>query len=322
MRKYLAVILFTLMCALVANGQRTQPNRLPFPRPAASISSQPRPAATPYWDPNRKLNLNGPAKGDRRITTEQDFKFRINPVTRAVLLDALGRPLGTIKAGSQVKINKGAQRVIVGPNGERKVYELVLGARLDNPASPSPSPSPSYGSGFMLRTNIHPEDRLKFEPPKTTKVKGPTTARPITGGNPTDKSLGYFNQGKFVPYKFKDRKTGKGYTDSNRESTDYLARPLPGNKAYVNILSKLPGRGGTAASVIKIERKNPVNFHVLKNVPPKTIPLYKSGGKEKVGSMTFVKGYINDPKTHKKIVGWTAEKTLKPKPAPKKKKKS
>jgi hypothetical protein len=170
------------------------------------------------------------------------------------------------------------------------------------------------------RKKIDASDRPRLQLPKAPNVHGPTTAYSLTGGNPKDKTLGYFEQGKFIPYKFRDRKTGRGYTDPHRESTDYVARPLAGQK-YVNILNKLPGKGGTAVSVIAVDRKKPVNFHVLKDVAPKTVDLYKPGGK-KAGSMTFVKGYVNDPKTNQKVVGWAAKKALDPKPTAAAKKKS
>lgn len=300
MRKQVVVIFLTLMCVFVAKGQQTQPN-----------TAQPRPAV-PYWDPNRKLNPNGPAKGDRRITTRDDFKFAIR--SDAKVTDALGRVLGTIATGSRVQINKNAQRWIVGPNGKRELYELALGAPFKNPAGGTPV----HASGFVRLKDINLNDRPAIDVAKIPKVKGPTTAYALTGGNPKDKSLGSYTNGNFVPYKFRDRQTGLGYTHSHRESTDYVTRPIAAQKSYVNILNKLPGKGGTAVSVIKIDPKHPVKFHRLDNVKPKTISLYKPGG-TKAGSMTFVKGYINDPKTDKKVVGWVAKKALTPKPAAKKK---
>ncbi|HEV7683204.1 MAG TPA: hypothetical protein VGO68_13825 [Pyrinomonadaceae bacterium] len=310
MKKSLLIIFCVLTCAFLVNGQSANPPlRFPVTQVPASPRSPLRPAAPiGYWDPNRKLNPNGPAHGNPRLTTEQDFKFKLKD--SASLRDALGKPLGTIAPGTHFKINKSAGRMIIGPDKKLHMYEFVLGAKLKKGPGDS---EPSYGSGFVRRSAIPVPQRPALDHPKSPKVKGPTTAYSITGGNPTSAKLGQFDsQKQFVPYKFKDRKTGKGYTTPHRESTDYLARPV-GSNSYVNVLSKLPGKGGTAAVVYKVDKKNPVIFHRLTNVPAKTVKLYKKGGDES-GSMKFLKGYVTDPKTHEKTVGWVAQDALKAKP--------
>lgn len=294
-----------------------RPSPIPPVRYPIATPSSNKPVVPGFWDPNRKVNPKGPANGDRRYTTKQDFRFSIPRTTR--LLDGFGRPLGTIAPGTKVQINKGAEKVMIGPKGKPIVFELVLGAKLKDPSGGS---AIVYGTGLVPRSKIPDLSQQQLHLPKAVKVKGPTTPYLITGGNPKDKDLGSFNRQtkEFVPYKFLDRKTGRGYNVAHRESSDYVARPLGKQKAYVNVLSKLPGRGGTATSVYKISKNNPVIFHRLKDVSSKSVKLYEKDGAYTGKKMKFLKGYVVDPKTHQKTVGWVAEKAVTPKPKPKSKK--
>jgi hypothetical protein len=347
MRKSLIIFLSILSCALFANGQGSRPGislprgsnlppvRLPLPprqpiltpvvrNPLATSSSRSA-VSTRYWDPNRAVNPNGPAQGNPMRTTRRDFRFPARDNTP--LRDGRGNLLGTLAPGTRIQINKGAEKVMVGPDGRRHVYELVLGARLNDPARGSAN-SKIYGSGLIRRSAIPVQDRPTLRLPKPQRVTGPTTAYSLTGGRPKDTDLGYFNsKHEFVPYKFGNGKPPRGYSKQtpHRESTDYVARPIgPKNsqqKSYVNVLSKLPGSGGTATTVYKVDKLHPVTFHRLRDVPAKSVKLYKPGGAEPMRNMKFVKGYVVDPKTGQKTVGWAAEKAMKPKPAPQKGKK-
>lgn len=67
---------------------------------------------------------------------------------------------------------------------------------------------------------------------------------------------------KRVPLKFQDprEKRPRGFSGMHQEANDYLPRPIsrrPSNdQFYVNVLRTLPGRGGIARSVVKIDRGN------------------------------------------------------------------
>jgi hypothetical protein len=331
MRKSLAIVLCILACTLCISAQGSRPG-MPFPQglrlPRTPLPITPIPIRQPaplpimrkpYWDVNRAVNPNGPAHGNPNYTTKQDFRFPIN-TPNAPLRDGRGHLLGTLVPGARVQINKGAEKVMVGPDGKRHVYEFVLGAKLNGPPG-APANSVIYGSGLVERSMIKskPELHLQQQP---KRVKGPTTAYSLTGGNSRDTDLGYFNsKHEFVPYKFGTGNPPRGYKTPHRESTDYIARPLgvknSQQKSYVNVLGKLPGKGGTATTVYEVDKTHPVTFQRLKNVPAQTVKLYKAGGTKSQGSMKFIKGYVEDPKTRLKTVGWVAEKAVKPKPASK-----
>lgn len=341
MRNVLAIVLCILACALFANGQVSRSN-VPAPR-ASQLRITPSPifplvprlpapgwivvnpllqragAGQRYFDPFRAINPNGPARGNPKSTTRQDFRFTIRPNTP--VRDGRGNLLGTIAPGHQVQINKGAEKVMVGPDGKRHVYELVLGAKLNAVAN-----SKVYGSGLVRRSAIPVQDRPALHLAKPKPVKGPTTAYSITGGNPKDPDLWYLNdKHKLVPYKFGTGKPARGYTVPHRQGTDYVARPLdkndPKKNAYVNVLSRLPGKGGTATSVFKVDKDHPITFQRLKNVPSKTVKLFEAGKTTPGKPMKFLKGYVVDPKTKQKTLGWVAEKAVKPKSTPKAQKK-
>jgi hypothetical protein len=334
MRNVLAIVLCILACSLFANGQGSRSN-LPAqrgsllritPSPIFPIAPrQPAPwsiESKRYFDPLRAVNPNGPAHGNLKYTTKQDFKFAIRPNTP--LRDGRGNLLGTIAPG-RVQINKGAAKVMIGPDGKRHVYELVLGAKL-NPVTNAPANSKVYGSGLVRRSAIPVQDRPALHLAKPKSVKGPTTAYAITGGDPKDPDLWYLNdKHKPVPYKFGTGKPPRGYTVAHRQGTDYVARPLdkndPKKKAYVNVLSRLPGKGGTATSVFMVDKDHPITFQRLKNVPSKTVKLYEAGKSKPGKPMTFLKGFVVDPKTKQKTIGWVAEKAVKPKSTPKAQKK-
>jgi hypothetical protein len=338
MKKSLAIVLCILACALFVNAQGSRPG-MPFPQglrlpqrpfpimPIPTRQPAPLPIAgkKPYWDINRAVNPNGPAHGNPKYTTLQDFRFPVS-IADAPLRDGRGHVLGTLAPGAKVQINKGAEKVMVGPDGKRHVYEFVLGAKLNGQPS-APANSAIHASGLVRRSAIRVEDRPALHLQQQPKqVKGPTTAYSLTGGNPKDKDLGYYNpKHEFVPYKFGSGNPPRGYTTPHRESTDNVARPLSVQnskpKSYVNVLSKLPGKGGTATTVYEVNKSHPVTFQRLKDVPAKTVKLYKPGGTKPQGSMTFIKGYVNDPKTSQKTVGWVAEKAVKPKTASKSEKK-
>ncbi|HXD30202.1 MAG TPA: hypothetical protein VN643_03745 [Pyrinomonadaceae bacterium] len=278
-----------------------------------------------YWDRLRYVNKTGPAHGNPRVTTRQDFRFPIRPNTP--LRDGRGRLLGTLAPNTRIQINKGAARVMVGPDGKRHVYEFALGTRLNN-LSGSPANSRIYGSGLVRRSAIPVKERPPLRLAKSQPVKGPTTSYVITGGNPQDPKLGHRNsKNEYVSYKFGHGNPPRGYTQRNRKATDYVRRPLDGNrppqKSYVNLLNRLPGqgRGGTATSVFRVDKNHPITFHRLKNVHSRTVKLYDAGGKKPQGSMKFLKGYVVDPKTGQKTVGWMAQKAVKPKSALKAEKK-
>jgi len=344
MRKFPVIVLCVLAGAMSARGQAASfnpPVRLGAQRPLTpvptaspifrrliSVPASPNPvvristagagAGKRYWDPFRSVNPNGPAKGDPKHLTKQDFKFPVRPFTP--LRDGRGNLLGRAAPGTRIQINRGAEKVMIGPDGRRHVYELAVGIRFANPSG-SLADRKTYGTALVRRSAIPVKDRPPLRLPERSSVKGPTTAYAITGGKLHDKDLGYFNaRHEFVPYKFGHGKPARGYTQPHRQTTDNTVHRVAPGTAYVPMLSRLPGHGDTATTVLRVDKNHPITFHRLKDVHSRTVKLYKAGGSTPKATMTFIKGYVVDPKTKEKTVGWMAQKAMKPKSSLKKEK--
>lgn len=218
-----------------------------------------------------------------------NINFSLKP--QPVLRDSLGNTRGTV-VSTKAKVNYGATRTMLGPDGKPAKYHYVWDVRLQNG---------DKVSGYLPRS----EFKIKPKMPTVTVKRppaGPRTPYTITGGNPESSKFGRVVGKDFEPYKVNPRYTGGG-----RNGTDYLRRPGD----YVNQNFNLPGtgKGGVSHNVYPIG----TTVHRVKSIPSYTVPLYNPGGTKKVSEMKFVLVTVRGTKQtmFKSQTGWVALDALK-----------
>lgn len=216
-----------------------------------------------------------------------DFLLKSQPVLR----DSLGNIRGSVVSPT-AKVNFGATRTMLGPDGKPAKYHQVWDVRLQNG---------DHASGYVQRS----EFAVKPQMPTVTMKRppaGPRTPYTITGGKPESSKFGRVVDGKFEPYKVNPRYTGGGQT-----GTHYLWRP----GGYVNQNFNLPGtgKGGVSHNAYPIG----TTVYRIKSVPSVAVPLYDRGGTKQVGEMKFVLGTVPGTKQtmNKPQTGWFALDALK-----------
>jgi len=231
--------------------------------------------------------------------------------TGAVVYDAQGKRLGRLAPTVRLKVDKVKrqvpQQVRINKNEEHRLkllgrkaekFEMAVGVKLT---------TGRHVSGLIRRADIPRSDRPKQSPPKRLRApKGDTIPFAITGGGPfppprlvgTDPDTG-----KRVPLKFKDsnKNPPRGFVGPHREGNDYLPRPIgkgPANdRYYVNVLRSLPGRGGIARGVVKIDRKDktPPIIDIYTSQSGRSRNLYLPGRVGPKSNLIFLKGRLRGP---------------------------
>lgn len=279
-------------------------------------------------DRYRATNPRKVSERGKKPLRVNESRFPIKP--RAVVYDAFGKQLGRLsptvrlevnkvkqKVPQQIKINKNESRRLKLPSGKKIMVETAVGVQLMNGM---------HVSGLVKRTDIPRSDRPKQARPKRLPAPGRETIQfEITGGDarlPPPKLYGIDSKGKRVPLKFQDPKknTPRGFKGPHQEANDYLLRPInkgATNNFYVNLLRTLPGRGGIARSVVKINRgeKSPPIFEVFTSGSARSRNVYLPGQRDPKTSLFFLKGRLQGAKQNLGPV-FIATPNLSPFPAP------
>jgi hypothetical protein len=269
------------------------------------IDKDPHRAVNPRKERERKAKAKKDGKEYRPNVDIQRFPIKPN----AVVYDAYGKRLGRLSRNvrlnvdhvkrlvpQQIKINKNEQHSMRLPRGKREKFEMAVGVQLMNG---------QRVSGLVRREDIPRADRPKQARPGRLRAPGrETIPYAITGGDlrlpvPTRFAVDS-RTNKRVPLKFQDprEKRPRGFPGMHQEANDYLPRPISSRRSndqfYVNVLRTLPGRGGIARSVVKVDRSSktfPI-FDVFTNGTPRSRQLFLPGQSNPRGELTFLKGRL------------------------------
>lgn len=245
------------------------------------------------------------ARGNKDKLVNQ-YRFPIKP--GAEVFDARGKRLGRLTPAvrlevdgikrlvpQQIRINKNEGRLLKLKGGGESV-EMAVGVQLTNGL---------HVSGLVKRADIPRPDRPKQAPPKRLRAPGRDTIPfYITGGAPFSPPRLFGDDKKRVPLKFQEPNVypPRGHKGLHQEANDYLPRPLvKGSKPdqfYINLLKSLPGHGGIARSVVKIDRseRNRPIFEVFTGGSARSRNLFLPGKMDPKTSLIFLEGRLRGAK--------------------------
>lgn len=246
---------------------------------------------------------------NRDIKTGKWFLFPLKKGSHE-LVDGVGIVRGTI-AAKEIKLNYGQQKMI---NGESYYYAFSTKIKSGNETIGA--------SGWVKASAIEEgndpgysaEVVEKMQPPATSGDK--FTAYQITGGDQTQPvdtgekvsgkfKYGYTDEGgQFVSYKVLPEVS----VEENVAATDYLKRSD-------NVINLGFNVAGVSNDTFRVDSKNPLTFYRSSDKDATAeIDLFqpkdaKNDGREIVGKMTFVYGYVKTPSGNQ--WGWIALDALK-----------
>lgn len=247
------------------------------------------------------------ARGHKDLLVNQ-YRFPIKP--GAEVYDARGKRLGQLAPAvrlevdgikrlvpQQIRINKNEGRRLK-LKGGKKMVEMAVGVKLTNGL---------HVSGLVKREDIPAPHRPKQATPRRLRAPGrETIPYYITGGAPFSPPRLFGYDKKPVPLKFQEPNVypPRGHKGKHQEANDYLPRPLDKgpekNRFYVNLLKSLPGQGGIARSVVKIDRRErgsarPI-FEVFTGGSARSRNLYLPGKTDPKTSLIFLEGRLRGAK--------------------------